>query len=65
MRPPYWYCTKCKFGVKETRLPLRSGDRVPFCPRCGRVEDMDVVIGNEDTVLPENLVIYVEEEGEH
>lgn len=65
MRPPYWYCTKCKIGVKETRFPLRSGDRVPLCPRCKSIEHMDVVIGYEDTAYPADMVIYVDEEGEH
>ena len=65
MRPPYWYCTKCKIGVNETRFPLRSGDRVPLCPRCKSVEHMDVVIGYEDTAYPADMVIYVDEEGEH
>lgn len=62
MRPPYWRCMACGVDVQETRFPLRGGGRVPLCPKCGRYDDMDVVIGHEDDELDEDLVIYVDEE---
>lgn len=52
----------CGVDVQETRFPLRSGDRVPLCPRCGSVDHIDVVLGDENTAYDADTVIYVDEE---
>lgn len=62
MIPPYWRCMACGVDVEQTRFPLRGGDRVPVCPRCGSVEYIDVVLGDENMEYDADMVIYVDEE---
>jgi len=60
MRYPFWHCRWCDEDVAEAAFPLRPSTPVPSCPKCGRVDDMDIVLGDENTVIDTDTVIWEE-----
>lgn len=62
LRVPYYRCMKCEIDVQETRFPLRGSDRVPLCSGCESSDDIDIVLGDENTELDAETVIYFDEE---
>jgi len=62
MNYPYFCCERCDdLPIKETELPIDGNQIAPKCPNCGKNDNIDVVLGNESTVIgDEDTIIYKE-----
>ena len=49
---------ECDYDIAEMSFPISRKQQYPICPKCHSNEDVDIVIGDEDTELNENMVIY-------
>lgn len=65
MRYPYWRCMACEVDIAEMMLPITPHTQVPVCPKCLRWENVDLVLGDDETVLnPDTVILDDESEGE-
>ena len=58
MKYPFYICTKCDYEIKEMSFPISKNEVYPECPRYQSNDNVDIVIGNENTVLDSNMVIF-------
>ena len=61
MRYPFWHCRWCDEDVAEAAFPLRPSTPVPFCTQCESSEYMDLVLGDETTVIDDEMIIWRDE----
>ena len=56
---PYYKCLECETEIAELSLPIHPQQKYPKCPKCKTDENVDIVLGNENTVIgDENTVIF-------
>lgn len=61
MRYPYWVCDDCDTPIKECHFPLTPETLVPTeCPRCAS-PNIDIAMGDENTELDTDTIIYTDE----
>lgn len=58
MRYPYYKCMKCNYDIAELQFPIHPKQQYPFCPKCHSNDDVDIVLGDENTVLDTDMVIF-------
>ena len=58
MKYPFYKCTKCGTEIAEMSFPIHPAQQYPHCPKCHSNKNVDIVLGNEDTKMDENTVIY-------
>jgi len=61
MRFPYWICTNCGRGLAEVQLPLSPRTQVPICSECKTWVHVDVALGDENTEIDTDTVIWRDE----
>jgi len=55
---PYYKCIECGVEIAEMSLPIHPAQQYPKCPECHSNENVDIVLGDENTKMNENKVIY-------
>lgn len=56
---PFWRCMSCGVDIAEARLPITPHVMIPICPRCLHWRSIDLVLGDELTVLgDEDMIIF-------
>ena len=60
MRYPYYKCMECDEEIAEMSFPIPRNQKYPNCPVCHNNDNVDIVLGNENTELDSEMIIYTE-----
>ena len=64
MNHPYYKCVKCDTEIAELSLPIHPAQQYPKCPKCKSNKNVDIALGDENTKLDANTVIYSDDREE-
>ncbi len=51
MNYPFYKCMECDTEIAELNLPIHPQQQYPKCPQCHSNKNVDIAIGNENTVI--------------
>ena len=55
---PYYKCTKCGQEIAEMSFPIHPRQKYPNCSNCKTNENVDIAIGDKNTVLDSEMVVF-------
>ncbi|MGM0409184.1 MAG: hypothetical protein ACQEQF_00360 [Bacillota bacterium] len=58
MNYPYYKCMECGGEIAELSLPIHPAQQYPKCNKCHTNKNVDIVLGDENTVVSEDMIIF-------
>ena len=57
---PYYKCMECEIDIAELSLPIHPAQQYPKCPQCKTNDKVDIALGDENTKMDSETIIYSE-----